>query len=88
MLQAIRTRYLGPTNYKPGRIVASAPAGKVTLEYDHALRNADANHRRAAEALAERYGWTGERYGPLVAGGLDNKGNVYVFAARGGPEED
>jgi hypothetical protein len=55
----IITRYLGPTDYRPSRIVAThrressrsdcRPWRKIT-EWDHTL-NAPENHRAAAEAL-------------------------------------
>ncbi len=57
MRQAIETKYLGPTNSRGSRVVASAQAGRLTLAWDDAL-NSDENHRRAALALAERYGWS------------------------------
>ena len=56
--QAIKTRYLGATNTKGGRIKAIAWAGSVTVPYDHAL-NADANHKAAADALIAKMGWQG-----------------------------
>lgn len=56
--QAIRTRYAGPTDTRPGRIVAThcGKAARVVLSYDHTLNGVD-NHRQAAQALADRLGW-------------------------------
>jgi hypothetical protein len=72
--QAIVTKYLGPTNVRGARIKATADAGSITLSWDHAL-NPERNHRAAAMALAEKYGWQGR----FVGGGMpDNTGNVYV----------
>ena len=75
MRQAIETRYVGPTNTRGSRIRAAAQAGSLSVDYDPRL-GIDANHARAAEALASRYGWTGK----LIGGGLaDGRGNVFVF---------
>jgi hypothetical protein len=51
----IITRYLGPTNYKPSRIVATHKRDNETvwrkvISWDHALDSA-ANHQVAAQAL-------------------------------------
>ena len=74
--QAIQTRYLGPTNTRGARVKATADAGSITLSWDHAL-NATDNHRVAAEALADRYGWrdNGER---LVGGCIGGPGYVWT----------
>ncbi len=75
MRQAIVTKYLGPTNFRGSRVKASAQAGSVTVSWDDAL-DSDANHTRAAEALANKFGWPGA----FCAGGSpDGKGNVYVI---------
>jgi hypothetical protein len=79
MYQAIITKWLGPTNFKPGRIKATADAGSLTMSWDHGL-NADANHRKAAEALRNKLGWNTEFYGTLEGGGLPgNTGCAFVF---------
>ena len=83
--QEIETRYLGPTNTRPGRIKASAWAGSVTVDYDHGL-NADENHRAAAMALAAKCGAHAEQFGgksiwtegTWTQGG-NAKGTGYVF---------
>ena len=36
-MQAIETRYLGPTNTRGSRIKATAAAGSITIHYDDAL---------------------------------------------------
>lgn len=53
ILQAIRTHYLPPTNFKGSRVVAKCHAGNITVGWDHAL-NADENHLAACEALKQR----------------------------------
>ena len=55
-MQAITTRYHGPTNVRGSRIKATAAAGSITLGYDHAL-TLDGNHEAAAKALANKFGW-------------------------------
>lgn len=80
MLQAIVTKYHGPTNYRGSRISAKAEAGRVSLPYDHALDAGD-NHKKAAQALADRYGWTVEKGYPALVGGAlpGNAGYVFVM---------
>ncbi len=80
-LQAIVTKYLSPTNHRPGRVKATASAGSLTVEWDHSL-GIDANHAAAAHALASKFEWGGDWFG----GGMpDGNSNVYVcqpFMAR------
>jgi hypothetical protein len=75
--QAIETKYLGPSNVRGARVKATAEAGSVTLGWDHAL-NSEGNHRKAAEALCEKFNWLGEYYGKLHCGGTKH-GYVFVF---------
>jgi len=81
MLQAIVTKYHGPTNYKGSRITARADAGRIIVHYDHAL-NIDENHKAAAKALAERLGWKEAIGYPALAGGAlpGNAGYCFVMA--------
>lgn len=79
MLQAITTKYLGPTNTRGARIKATCDAGSLTVHWDYAL-NPSRNHAAAAQALAEKLGWTG-RY----VGGADTRsGYVFVDADSDG----
>lgn len=73
MLQAITTKYLGPTNHRGGRVRAFASAGSIVVNWDHALNPAQ-NHCAAAKALAKRLDWQG-RY----VGGATEAGYVFVF---------
>ena len=57
-MQAIQTKYHGPTDVKGSRISATCAAGRVVVDYDHALNN-DQNHKRAAAALLRKLGWVG-----------------------------
>jgi hypothetical protein len=77
-MQAIETKYIGPTDHRGARVKASAEAGSVTVPWDHAL-SSEANHDAAARALILKYGW----HGTWVRGGrADSKGNVYVCVKR------
>ena len=57
-MQAIITKYHGPTNVKGSHVSATAEAGRVTLSWNHAL-NTDDNHAAAARALRDKFGWKG-----------------------------
>lgn len=87
-MQAILTRYFGPTNSRGSRIKASCERGSITIPYDD-THGADAAHIAAAQALvdkftredAQRYAtrphsnpWLRRR----VMGALD-RGMVHVF---------
>jgi hypothetical protein len=80
MLQAITTKYLGPTNHRCGRIVATCNAGTLPVSYDYDLEVAD-NHRRVATQLADSLGWLDDR-GTLtyrLVGGVLPHGKGYAF---------
>jgi hypothetical protein len=74
-MQAIETKYFGPTNTRGGRVRASAQAGKLSVAYDHGL-NVEDNHAAAAIKLAKKLGWTS--YGDLHGGG-NAKGDGFCF---------
>ena len=73
-MQAITTKYLGPTNFRGARIKATAEAGSVTVDFPYEFSGADA-HAVAALALARKIGWDGD----LLAGGTAD-GYVFVFS--------
>jgi len=75
-MQAITTKFLGPTNARGSRIKASAYAGSITIGYSHEL-NSDENHRAAAVALCEKMGWFGAD--SLISAQLPKSGSVFVF---------
>lgn len=79
-MQAIQTRFFGPTNTRGARIKAFSeafPRG-VTVSWDHALNSED-NHNAAARAFIVAHEW----YGTWLRGGSpDSKGNVYVCLKR------
>lgn len=78
-MQAVITKYIGPTKVKGSRVKATASAGSITLHWDDSLNSAQ-NHAAAARALALKFGWT---YGTWQSGGLPNSGEVvWVCADR------
>jgi len=75
-MQAIQTKYFGPTNTKGARIKATCAAGSLTIPYPHEL-SGQACHRKAAEALAVKLGWSD--HGALLGGQLPDHSYVFVF---------
>lgn len=74
-MQAIETRYLGPTNTRGSRIKATTASGiSKTVPYPHEFSGM-ACHWEAARALAESLGWEAGEY---VGGGTRDG---YVFVA-------
>ncbi len=76
-MQSIITKYHGPTNVRGSRVSAKADAGRIVLDWDHAL-NADNNHVRAAQALAVKFGWTGD----YVGGHLPQNNSAHMCFVR------
>lgn len=73
-MQAIETKYLGPTNTRGSRIIARAQVGRISVPWDYAL-SVDENLDAAARAFAAKWGW----FGTWIRGARsDGKGNVYV----------
>jgi hypothetical protein len=77
-MQAIQTKYLGPTNCKGGRVKAICQAKSRIYSWDHAL-NADENHKQAAQSLAKELGWD---YGTWHGGQLPDASSVWVCEAK------
>ena len=76
-MQAIQTKYHGPTNVRGSRISATCAAGRVVVDYDHALNN-DQNHKRAAAALLRKLGWHDR--GHVVSGSIKDGSYVHTIA--------
>ena len=73
-MKAITTRYLGCTDTKGSRFVATTEGGnRITISYDYSL-NAEENHKRVALALCDKMKWSKD----IIGGGTD-KGYVWVF---------
>ena len=78
MMQAITTKYLGPTNKLGSRIKAQSASGIYkTFGYKSEL-SSEANHEEAARSLAKRLGWNYN----LIGGSLDNERCVFVLVER------
>jgi hypothetical protein len=77
-MQAIITKYFGPTNSRGSRIKAQCAAGSITIDYPHELSGMDC-HAAAAKALVHKLGWDNENYGDLLGGTLHNGDYVFVF---------
>ena len=75
-MQAIRTRYLGPTNTHGARVKAISASGlSATVARDYE-KDVEADERRAAVALCRKLGWSGcDR---MVRAGLTNEESVFV----------
>ncbi|MDF0504833.1 hypothetical protein POK33_29290 [Burkholderia cenocepacia] len=87
-MQAITTKFIGPTDTKGARIKASCDAGSITISYPHAFSE-EACHALAAMALVRKLGWvptdpkTGEHQNGYVgawAAGSVRTGYVFAFA--------
>lgn len=78
-MQAIVTKFIGPTNHRGARVKATAQAGSITIEWDHA-RGIEENHDAAAVALCVKVGWTvAAGHAPtMIRGTLPDGQNVYV----------
>lgn len=74
IVQAITTKYIGPSNTLGSRIKAKAAAGSITIHYDSALNSEDA-HMVAAETLAAKFGWAGHWF---QGGSPDDDGYCFV----------
>jgi hypothetical protein len=79
-MQAIITKYIGPTETKGSRIKATCDAGSITIPYPHEL-SGEAVHEAAAMALVAKLEWDDYK-GEWVCGSLPNQAG-YVFVFRG-----
>lgn len=77
-MKAITTRYLGPTDCRGSRIIATDGDGnRATVPYPHHLSGM-AVHREAAIALVRKMGWA-----PVMLSGGGTK-DGYAFIMDGG----
>ena len=81
-MQAIQTKFLPYTNFRPSRVKAWCDAGSIVLSWDHTL-NVDENHAKAANALADKLGWVNPAYGNLAGGALPAPAHGYAFVFTG-----
>ena len=76
-MQAIVTKYLGPTDHRGSRIKARTEGGdSLTVDYRHDLPTGEPVHRVAAEALRDKLGWAGDLAGGSIPGGY-----AFVFVS-------
>ncbi len=76
-MQAIETKFLGPTNYKGSRIKATCSGGSLILSRDFDYEISE-NHKHAAYLLAEQLGWDVF----LIGGELKNGNYVWVISGE------
>lgn len=77
-MQAIQTRYHGPTNTRPARITARAAAGSITISVHTIPANVN-RYRFVAVALCAKLLWSDSIADNLVQGSLPNGDEVFVF---------
>lgn len=73
-MQAIITRYHGPTENRGARISASTYKHRTYISYPHEL-NQEKAHMEAARAHMLKMGWSGT----MQSGGLPNGDMVHCF---------
>lgn len=77
-MQAIQTKYFGPSNVRGSRVKASCAAKTIFLTWEDAL-NAEANHANAAQELAKQLGWEKDTHGGMFGGCLPDETWAWVF---------
>jgi len=89
-MQAIITKYIPATNFKPSRIKVSCERGSLVMSYDSGLNDGDA-HRAACDALcarfddedAKRYGSTERNWSrPKSSGQIPDGRYVFTFIPK------
>lgn len=78
-MQAILTKYLGPTNTKGSRIKASCASGSIIIPYPYEF-DVTMAHNYAAQCLVNKLGWNSQYYGELITGQLPSGDYCHVFA--------
>jgi|SRR3984885_12761840 len=80
-MQAIVTKYIGPTNFRGTRIKATCAAKTRLIGWRYDL-GVEENHRNAATMLQNELDWTGPRYGKLHGGTMKNGDYCWVMVPR------
>lgn len=82
-MQAIVTKFKGPTDTKGARIIATSYAGRTVFAYDHAL---DAHGNHVAAAAAHVRAKLGHHHGTptLTSGELPDSGHAHVVTFTAG----
>ena len=76
-MQAIRTKFAGPTSTRGSRIIATSYKARSVMPYDHEL-DLDDNHRRAAELHAAK-SWPTDGPAQLAHGTLPDGSHAHVL---------
>jgi hypothetical protein len=74
-MQAIETKYIGPTDTKGGRISARCEARRIVRDVDHSL-GIEERHTAVARELINLLGW----HGHWICGAVPSNPNGYIFA--------
>lgn len=85
-MQTIVTKYAGPTNTQPARIIAKCWIGRIVHLWDYRL-NVDANHAAAAAKLIIKLNNDRKKAGhddyiwvPVASGNMpDNSGSAFII---------
>lgn len=79
-MQAIQTKYIGPSETKGARIKAWCAAGSLTVDF-HSIDAHDDQHRyeQVAMMLRAKLGWDKGHHGDIVTGCLPNGDYCHVF---------
>lgn len=84
-MQAIVTKYFGPSNRRGSRVKATCSGGSLFFGYEPAMNVAN-NHKAACAALVAKMGWVeaeGEYFrGTWHDAGLPNGDMVHVFVSE------
>ncbi|MDE2022559.1 MAG: hypothetical protein KGI71_06650 [Patescibacteria group bacterium] len=76
-MQAILTHYVGPSNVRGSRYIATnADGARAIVSADHSLDSFE-NHWRAAQALCNKLGWHG-----ICEAGATKRGYAFVFVSN------
>ena len=76
-MQAIETKFFGPTNNKGARIKATCAAGSVFVPYGYEYNTQD-SHWQAVKALIVKLGWQGLDGKWICGGNVSGTGFVFV----------
>ena len=79
-MQAIVTKYIGPSNHRGSRIKAIAAAGSVTVPFEYGMSHEEheERHQVAAKALCAKFGWPWDH----ISGTLPDGSDVWVKVDR------
>lgn len=80
-MQAIRTKFAGPTDTRGSRIIATSFKARSVMPYDYEL-DLDDNHRRAAELHATK-SWRTDAPVRLTSGTLPDGSCAHVIVTEG-----